>query len=70
MLACLHLGSAELPCYLPTLQARKCIRKGDLESLIKADELVNMLTTRRAFQVRGPFEWQRTVHHLHTSTCK
>ena len=52
MLACLHLGTAELTC-LPTLQARKCIRKGDLESLIKADELVNMLKTRRAFQVRG-----------------
>ena len=53
MLACLRLGTAELTCHLLTLQARKCIRKGDLESLIKADELVNMLKSRRAFQVRG-----------------
>ena len=43
------------------MQARKCIRKGDLESLVKADELVNMLKTRRAFQVRDRFESQ-TIH--------
>ena len=52
-MACWHLETAELTCCHPTLQARKCIRKGDLESLIKADELVNMLKTRRAFQVRA-----------------
>ena len=56
MLACLHLETVELTGYLTILQARKCIRKGDLESLIKADELVNMLKTRRAFQVGDRFE--------------
>lgn len=44
------MGDLNYRLSMPDDKARKCIRKGDLESLIKADELVNMLKTRRAFQ--------------------